>query len=208
MVAKDAPFVRRARGDDRRCIANALREVADGFVAKVACKNSSVVGGVADETFDDGNNFIVEIDVEVREVEKAESIKRAGQAGKVPRLFDDADIEKPTAGGCGKAREAECRRNQAVEREDTFDSQQALALMEESGFFLRLLGDPPREEFRSDSFFGVGGRWLRRLERPSGGGLNRAQNVGLRSGVNAGGVPSVLQKTSSMRVQFDDFSSS
>ena len=33
------------------------------------------------------------------------------------------------------------------------------------------------------------------------------QNVGLRSGVNAGGVPSVLQKTSSMRFQLENFSS-
>jgi hypothetical protein len=101
----------------------------------------------AHEFFDGGRQLGVEIAMKVAELKQAEPVERRGQRRKFPLLRDELNIEKSSPQGLTKTEELQDGADSGIERDQSLESKNSLALVLElhtlSGLTLEPLLEKP-----------------------------------------------------------------
>ena len=141
VVAENSKTHRREGGADFFHLPEAGGVVTAYAIAKIAGEDGGVVGRGSDEIFDHGREGEVQVAMEVAELEQAESLEGAGQAGNFPFLALELDIEEAPTHGITEAEDFEHAHDHGVERDEAFETENAFALVDELRLFRGLAGE-------------------------------------------------------------------
>jgi hypothetical protein len=177
VVSENSEAPRRECGANSLQLPKARTVVSVDAVSEIPGHHRHIMGSGPDELFDHGSQGGVEIGMEVAELEEAKPLEGGWKRGKPPFLTDELDIQKPPPQNRAEPKDSQSTIKHGIEREETLQTENALALMEEMralvGLPLQSLFEENRPEppTKVASHFGIHGSPAcepdQRITRPS-----------------------------------------
>ena len=129
MVSEDSETHGCQRSANPLHLSQARSVVAIHAIPKISRENRRVMRRGAHEFFDGGRQLGVEIAMKVAELKQAEPVERRRQRRKFPLLRDELNIQKSSPQGLTKTEELQDGADSGIERDQSLESKNSLALV-------------------------------------------------------------------------------
>ena len=141
MVSENSKALRREHAAYPLQLAHTWAVIAVQAVSEIPGDHRRIVGRALNEFFNRGRQGRVEVAMEVAELQETEPLEGTWEAGEFPFLAHELDIEKLPPQWASKTEDPQNPGNGGIERNNTLQTKDSFALMEELRALPCLLGE-------------------------------------------------------------------